>query len=235
MKIEFKSWDWKKQGEMDLSLEVFEAPFHEESVAQMIRWQRAKARSGNHETKTRSDVSGTTRKPWGQKEAGRSRQGSLKGPHFRGGGVVFGPHKRDHSFKLNKRLKKIAAVSTLSSKLKDGLIDVVKDYAWPFEKTKQFVEWKAQREYKSILFVTGDELETTTIHKVISNVPYVNILPARGFNVYDCIKHRNLIMDVNAVEQVTKRFSCFEEYENEEEFSEISNNLDNEKELGGSK
>lgn len=219
MKFDYKNWNWETVGSIELDKDIFEVPFNENAIANVVRWQMAKARSGNHETKTRSMVSGTNKKPWAQKETGKSRQGSLRSPHFRGGGVVFGPHKRDYSFKLNKKLRRLAAISAISAKVRSGGIEVVKRFEDFFcsdlKKTKEFVAWKNARKFNSILFVVGNDLEGDSF-KSFSNVPYCNILPVRGLNVLSCIKHETIIFDVNSIEQVIQRYSLKKEIVKEE-------------------
>ena len=206
MKFEIKNWNWEVVDSIELPDEVFGSQVRKDIVAQVVRWQRAKARSGNANTKTRSEVSGTTRKPWAQKETGKSRQGSLRSPHFRGGGVVFGPHTRSYEHKLNKKTKIHGAISMLSSKALSSSLHLVKDFEMPFERTKNFVTWKEERKFKSILFVIGNEVEKSEFSKSFSNVPYCDFIPARGFNVLDCIKHEEIILDVSSANQLVDRY-----------------------------
>lgn len=206
MKFAYKNWEWNDAGEIELNENVFKAPLRKDLIARVIRWQRAKARQGTHSTKTLSMVSGTTRKPWGQKETGRARQGSLRSAQFRGGGVVFGPHPRDHAHDLNKKVKKLAAVSTLSDKLKEGQFNVVENMELPFEKTSRMVEWLNERKMKSVLFVCDNLEEARLVQQVISNVPHCDILPVCGLNVYDMVRHDQIICAHSAIKSIENRY-----------------------------
>ncbi|WP_342262164.1 50S ribosomal protein L4 [Alphaproteobacteria bacterium endosymbiont of Tiliacea citrago] len=192
----------------DLREYVFSDEFLEmrskDIISQVIRWQLAKKRSGNASTKTRSDVSGTTRKPWAQKESGRARQGSLRGPHFRGGGVVFGPHPRSYEHNLNKKFKKLALGLTLNQKIKEGSLIVLDSFSSDVVKTKDFESWRKNNDLNSVLFVgdTSDNLKRS-----FSNIYNVNCLPLIGLNVLSCVKHEAVIFDLNAINGVLNRFS----------------------------
>jgi len=207
MEINYINWEWKPVGSLNLNEILFNGPMRKDIIARVIRWQQAKARSGTHSTKTFSMVSGTTRKPWGQKETGRARQGSLRAPHFRGGAVVFGPHPRSYEHKLNKKVRNLAFVSSLTFKLKEGLFDVLEDITMPFSKTSGFVAWMKERQFKSVLFVVSDKMSDDAIFRCIRNVPYCDILPVRGLNVLDLVKHKNIICDLTALKEIEERFS----------------------------
>ncbi len=207
MEIEYKNWEWKSVGKVDLDSEIFDAPLRKDIIARVIRWQRAKSRSGNHSTKTVSMVSGTTRKPWGQKESGRARQGSLRSAQFRGGGIVFGPHPRDYEHKLNKKVKRLGCISSLTFKLKEGLLNVLENFEMPFEKTGAFRKWMENKEFKSILFVVNDHANDEAIFRCIRNVPYCDVIPVRGLNVYDIVKHKHIICDIESLKAIEERFA----------------------------
>lgn len=209
MEINYNNWEWKSVGKLNLNEIIFNGPLRKDIIARVIRWQQAKARSGTHSTKTVSMVSGTTRKPWGQKETGRARQGSLRSAQFRGGGIVFGPHPRDYEHKLNKKVKNLAFVSTLTFKLKEGLFSVLEDLKMPFEKTSAFVTWMKEREFKSVLFVVSNEMNDDSIFKCIRNVPYCDVLPVKGLNVLDIVKHKNIICDLAALKEIEARFGKY--------------------------
>lgn len=206
MKISYKNWEWNDVGEIALNPEVFASGFRKDIIARVIRWQQAKSRSGNRDTKTLSEVSGTTRKPWAQKETGRARQGSLRAPQFRGGGVVFGPHPRDFSHKLNKKVRKLGLISSLSFRVKEGSFTVLDSLDIPFEKTKAFASWLSDREIKSVLFVSATA-ENDILFKCIRNVPYCDVLPVCGLNVLDIVKHKHIICDLEGVKAIEERLT----------------------------
>lgn len=206
MNKEVLNWDWKNVGEISLPEDVFASFVRQDLIAEVVKWQMHKQRAATAHTKTRSEVSGTTRKPWAQKETGRSRQGSLRSPHFRGGGVVFGPRAGKRDLFLNKKIKKTALQSVLSDKQNSEALHVVENFQMPFVKTKEFVKWKNERGFDSILFLVGDEC-SENFGRAFSNVPYCDILPVRGLNVLSCLKRSHLICDVSSVMQITERLS----------------------------
>jgi len=215
MQIDYKNWMLEKIGKVDIQDEIFDVPLNEDAIAQVVRWQRAKSRSGNHETKTRAQVSGTGKKPWAQKETGKARQGSLRSPQFRGGGVVFGPHKRSYEFSLNKKFRRLAAISAISEKIREGNVDIIESFLIPFKKTSEAAKWKDDRNIKSVLFVIGDDVVKTPAFKVFSNIPYCDFLPVRGFNVLDCVKHQKIIFDLNSIKQIANRYSIYKDLSDE--------------------
>ena len=164
MEIQCKDWDWNNASSINVSEEVFSFNVRKDIVASVIKWQRAKARSGNRNTKVLSEVQGTTRKPWAQKETGRSRQGTLRAPHFRGGSVVFGPHPRDFSYKLNKKIKKIGLKSAISARFSEGNAFVLDSNEVPFIKTLAFSKWLESNNIRSVLFVTNAPATVASIH-----------------------------------------------------------------------
>lgn len=206
MIVECKNWEWEKAQDIEINDEIFKAPLRKDLIARVIRWQQAKARSGTHSTKTISMVSGTTRKPWAQKETGRARQGSLRAPHFRGGGVVFGPHPRDHAHDLTKKVRRFASISTLSNKLAQNQLHVLENFDSPFEKTARMVDWLNIRELKSVLFVYSNGQAVDMLARMISNIPYCDVLPVCGLNVYDMVKHESIICDILALKEIEKRY-----------------------------
>ena len=143
----------KKLGSIDLSDHVFGIPTRPDIIHRMIRWQLAKARSGNHQTKEIWAVRGTTKKPFRQKGTGRARQGSLRGPHMRGGAVVFGPHKRDHSFDLPKKVRKLALRSVLAMKAAQGSLVVLDALEMKKAKAKDLSALILKNGWKSPFFI----------------------------------------------------------------------------------
>src|ERR1044072_5848270 len=128
MKLKITDIDSKAHGEIDLADEVYKdifgRPVRRDILARCVNWQLAKRRSGNHKTKEIGDVSGTTKKPYGQKGTGNARQGSLRSPQFRGGATIFGPAVRSHAHDLNKKVRVLALKTALSAKQKEGKLIV---------------------------------------------------------------------------------------------------------------
>ncbi len=164
-----------------------------------VEWQLAKRRSGNAHTKTRGEVRGGGRKPWRQKGTGRARAGSIRSPLWKGGGVVFGPRKRDWSFKLNKKVKKNAVKSALNYKLKNNLIYVIDKLELPEIKTKNVVEFMKKFEIDSVLFVDKENEKLKLSSRNIVNVKY---LENNGLNVFDILKHDFLVISKDSLLQV---------------------------------
>ena len=127
----------KQVGEVDLDMKIFGLKTFPDIIHQYIRYQNAKSRSGSHKTKSRSEVSGRSKKPFSQKGTGNARQGSSKPPNFRGGAVSMGPVNRDHSFKLNKKEKKLALKSALSTKLSEDKLIFIDSFKIDSFKTKE--------------------------------------------------------------------------------------------------
>lgn len=200
---------------LDLSSDVFGADVRVDVLARVVRWQLAKRRSGNHKTKGMGEVSGTTKKPYKQKGTGRARQGSLRSPQFRGGGVVFGPVVRSHAFSLQKKVRVLGLKSALSSRLKSQALSVVSDLRLESAKTTHvlvalknlglFTE-EAKGKNPSVLIVTGSEV-CPQLKRAVSNLVGVDVLPQHGINVYDILKHRHLVMSCESISYLKERFS----------------------------
>ncbi len=196
-----------KVSEIEISDNIFGIKVFPDLIHQYIRYQNAKARQGSHKTKTRSEVRGRSKKPFSQKGTGNARQGSSKPPHFRGGAISMGPVQRDHSFSLNKKEKKLALKSALSSKLlEDNIIFLdtleIKNY-----KTKELVAKLNNFNFNTALFVYGDEKIDDNFKKASSNIPHVSILSCSGINVKDLISNHKIFIDTKSMDQITKRLS----------------------------
>jgi large subunit ribosomal protein L4 len=163
--------------------------------------QRASLRQGTHKVKNRSEVAGGGRKPWRQKGTGRARQGSIRSPQWRGGGVVFGPTPRSYSYKLPKKVRRLAIKSALSSKVIDNSIVVLEDLAFNAPKTKEMTSvLKGLSVEKKALIVTADINENVALSA--RNIPGVTVVTANGVNVLDVLNHEKLIMTKAAVQKV---------------------------------
>src|SRR4051812_18513986 len=125
MKMQVVTLENKAAGEIELNPAVFGLKVRQDLLHRMVEWQRSKARAGTHKTKTVSEISGTTKKPWNQKGTGRARAGSLRSPQFRGGATIFGPVVRSHEVGMNKKVRKLALKHALSSKKADGTLFIL--------------------------------------------------------------------------------------------------------------
>ena len=196
--IDIKDAAGKQAGTAELADSVFGIEPNVPVMHQVVRAQRASWRAGTHATRTRGMVSGGGKKPFRQKGTGRARQGTIRAPHFRGGGVVFGPHPRSYAFKVNKKEVKLAMRSALSAKLADDQLIVVKGFDFEEPRTKDAV---------AVLKALGVEGRTTIVvgnEDVIAflsfrNIPTVTILPVDEANTYDLLDNKHLIFTEEAL------------------------------------
>ncbi|WP_144512676.1 50S ribosomal protein L4 [Bacillus sp. FJAT-22090] len=188
-------------GEIELNDKVFGIEPNESVLFEAIIAQRASLRQGNHKVKNRSEVAGGGRKPWRQKGTGRARQGSIRSPQWRGGGVVFGPTPRSYSYKLPKKVRRLALLSALSTKVREESVVVLEGLAFDAPKTKDFVKVLSNLSIdKKALFVTADLDETVAL--AARNIPGITVVSATGINVLDLVGHEKLVLTKSAVEKV---------------------------------
>ncbi|QGJ63452.1 50S ribosomal protein L4 [Bacillus velezensis] len=188
-------------GDIELNASVFGIEPNESVVFDAILMQRASLRQGSHKVKNRSEVRGGGRKPWRQKGTGRARQGSIRSPQWRGGGVVFGPTPRSYSYKLPKKVRRLAIKSVLSSKVNDNNIIVLEDLTLDTVKTKEMAAvLKGLSVEKKALIVTADANEAVSLSA--RNIPGVSVVQANGINVLDVVNHEKLLITKAAVEKV---------------------------------
>ncbi len=204
MKSKVITLENKAAGEIDLADEVFGAPLRKDILARMVNYQLAKRRAGTADTKERSEIRGTTAKPFRQKGTGRARQGSRKAPQLRGGGVAFGPNPRDFAHKLNKKVRRMALRSALSAKQADGKLIILKDAALKSPKTKELSEKLAKLGWANALVVAGAEVDEN-FARAAANIPNLDILPTQGANVYDILRRDHLVLTTDAVEALEAR------------------------------
>lgn len=206
MKCSIKNIENKVVGSLDLAPSVFGAPVRPDILHRMVRWQMAKARSGNHQTKEIWAVSGTTKKPHKQKGTGRARQGSLRSPHMRGGAVVFGPHVRDHSFDLPKKVRKLALKSALAAKIQEGTLVILDSFKLAQPKSKELEKHLMANGWDAPLFIDGETVETS-LSWAARNLENVHCLPQQGVNVLSILKCKTLILSKDAVHHLEARLS----------------------------
>ncbi|MCY8152040.1 50S ribosomal protein L4 [Bacillus paralicheniformis] len=188
-------------GDIELNDSVFGIEPNESVVFDAILMQRASLRQGTHKVKNRSEVRGGGRKPWRQKGTGRARQGSIRSPQWRGGGIVFGPTPRSYAYKLPKKVRRLAIKSALSSKVNDNNLIVLEDLNLDAVKTKEMAAiLKGLSIEKKALIVTADTNETVELSA--RNLPGVTVVEANGINVLDVVGHEKLVITKAAVEKV---------------------------------
>ena len=188
-------------GEIELNESVFGIEPNQHVLFEAVMMQRASLRQGTHKVKNRSEVSGGGRKPWRQKGTGRARQGSIRSPQWRGGGTVFGPVPRSYSYKLPKKVRRLAIKSALSSKVGEQKIVVLEGLAFDAPKTKEFANVLKNLSVDSkALIVTADLDQNVALSA--RNIPGVTVVDANGISVLDVLGHDKLIMTKAAVEKV---------------------------------
>lgn len=195
----------KEAGSITLAPEVFEVEVRPEILNLVVRAMRASWRAGTHATLTRSRMKGGGAKPWRQKGSGRARAGSNISPIWTGGAVVFGPQPRDYSFKVNKKVRRLALKMALSSRLAGDKIMVVKDIDLPEAKTRHFAKVKGDLGLGKALVVVPAEAHALML--CARNIPGVTVLAPEQLNVYDVLNHKQLVLLEGVVEPVTERLS----------------------------
>jgi large subunit ribosomal protein L4 len=204
MKLAIRDLDNKEVGSIDLAEEVFGLPVRRDILARMVNWQLAKRRAGTHATKGISDVQGTTKKPWRQKGTGRARQGSLRSPQFRGGGIIFGPVVRSHEFDLQKKVRRLALKTALSAKQAEGKLVVLEAAKLAEAKTKGLAKRLDKLGWGSVLIIDGPIVDEN-FARAARNLPGVDVLPQQGANVYDILRRDTLVLTRDAVQHLEAR------------------------------
>ena len=202
-KLDIKDWNNKKLGSVELSEEIFGYPYKEHLIHEAVRNYLASLRQGTHKTKTRSEVSGSGKKPFRQKGTGRARQGGNRPPIHRHGGTVFGPVPRDHSYKMNAQEKKNALKSALSQRLKEGKLVLLNELKVDEPKTKTLADKvnKIGVEGKALLV---DSFENTNLALAARNNPRLQLVDPLHVNVYDVVNSRYIVLSQEALQRLTE-------------------------------
>ena len=204
-KVDYFDLQKKKKGKVDLPKEIFEAEVNHYVIQEVVKMQLARRRRGTACTKERSDISGGGRKPYRQKGTGRARHGSIRSPIWEGGGVTFGPRPRSYDFRPPAKVRKAALRSALSLLCSEQRITVLSDFAVKNGKTKEVDEVLLRFELPSALII--DEKGNDLLLRGIRNLQGFAYLPPEGLNVYDILKHNNLILTLKGLEGIIKRFN----------------------------
>ena len=192
-------------GEMELSDAVFGVEINEHLVHMAVVNHLAAKRQGTQSAKTRSEVSGGGKKPWRQKGTGHARQGSTRAPQWTGGGVVFAPKPRDYSFKMNKKEKRAALKSALTSRVVENKIIVLDAFNMDEIKTKKFkAVMDALKVSKALVVVGGDNKNVVLSAR---NIPSVKTASTATINVYDILKYDTLVITQDAVATITEVYA----------------------------
>ena len=195
----------KEVGKIDLNDAVFGVEVNEHLVHMAVVQQLANNRQGTQKAKTRSEVSGGGRKPWRQKGTGHARQGSTRAPQWTGGGVVFAPVPRDYSFKLNKKEKRAALKSALSSRVADGKLIVVDELKFDEIKTKNFKAVMDNLKVSKALVVLAENDEKVVMSA--RNLPTIKTALTNTINVYDILKGDTLVLTKDAVAKIEEVYA----------------------------
>ena len=204
-KVSVYNMEGKEVGNMDLNDAVFGVEINEHLVHMAVVQQLANNRQGTQKAKTRSEVSGGGRKPWRQKGTGHARQGSTRSPQWTGGGVVFAPVPRDYSFKINKKEKRAALKSVLTSRVLDNKLIVVDELKFDEIKTKKFQAVMDNLKVKKALVVIADNDEKVTMSA--RNIPTVKTALVNSINVYDILKGDTLVLTKDAVAKIEEVYA----------------------------
>ena len=195
----------KEVGSVELNDAIFSVEINEHLVHMAVVNQLANNRQGTQSAKTRSEVSGGGRKPWRQKGTGHARQGSTRAPQWKGGGVVFAPKPRDYSFKMNKKEKRLAPFSPLTSKVNDKKLIVLDKFNLDEVKTKKFVKVMDNLKVtKALVVLEGDNKNVVLSGR---NIPTVKVLPINGINTYDIMKYETLVCTKAAIEKLQEVYA----------------------------
>ena len=190
---------------LELNDAVFGVEINEHIMHKAVVGQLANSRQGTQSAKTRSEVSGGGRKPWRQKGTGHARQGSTRAPQWTGGGIVFAPKPRDYSFKMNKKEKRIALLSALSSKVAESKIVVLDEFKLDEIKTKKFVEVMNNLKVENALVVLEGENKNVVLSG--RNIPSVKVTATNEINTYDVLKYTTLVVTKAAVEKLEEVYA----------------------------
>ena len=204
-KVPVVNVDGKKVDDIELSDEIFGIEPNADVVHMAVVQYLANRRQGTQSTKTRAEVRGGGRKPWRQKGTGRARQGSIRSPQWKGGGVVFAPKPRDYSFKLNKKVKRLALKSVLSQKVLDEKFVVLDTLSFPEIKTKQMVKVMDNLKLEKALIVM--EGESKNVMLSTRNLPTIKTAGVSTINVYDILKYDSFVVTKEAVEKMQEVYA----------------------------
>jgi large subunit ribosomal protein L4 len=203
MQIDIVNIEGKKVGQASLADEVFGAKVKDYLLWEVVKMQQAAKRAGTHATKTRAHVRGGGKKPYKQKGTGNARQGSSRAPNHVGGGKVFGPHPRDYSYTVPKKVKRAALASALSLRVKENKLVIVDALAFDAPKTKRLAGILKVLGADSAVVVDGKT--NANLSKSVRNLPKSKYLAPEGLNVFDILNHPTLIIAAGAVKDIEAR------------------------------
>lgn len=205
MELKVKTLDGKSAGSVAVSEDVFGLEPRADILARMVRYQQMKKMAGTHKTKTRAEITGTTKKYLRQKGSGGARHGNKKVPQFRGGGRAFGPVVRSHAIELPKKVRALALKHALSSKVKNDNLIVLDEVKADAPKTSAVQKQIKGLGIENALFISGAEVDGN-FAKAARNIVGIDVLPVQGINVVDVLRRDTLVLTKAAVDALEERF-----------------------------
>lgn len=205
-KVSLLNVSGEQVGEIELNDAVFGVEVNEHVLYEAVKNQLANKRQGTQSAKTRAEVRGGGRKPWRQKGTGRARQGSIRSPQWVGGGIVFAPKPRDYSYRLPKKVRRLAMKSALSSKVAENEIIVLESLSLDAPKTKDMIDILSKvKAAKKALVVTSES--DKNVIKSSNNIPGVQTATVNTLNVYDLLNYDSLVITQDAVKKVEEVYA----------------------------
>ena len=204
--IKVKTLDGKDSGSLDLSDAVFGVPANEQCIRSALNQFLANRRAGTHSTKTRGDVRGGGRKPYRQKGTGRARQGSIRAVQWKGGAVAFGPHKRDYSFHVNRKVKRAAIRSALSELARTERLIAIEEFGIKEPRTKRMAEILKSLEVEGKALLIDDKPDRAVVLST-RNLPGVHCIAADSPNIYDLITHDYVVATKAALKRLEEAYA----------------------------
>ena len=205
-KIDVYNIEGKKVNDVELKEDIFGIIPNEELVHSVIVNYLANQRQGTQSTKTRAEVRGGGKKPWRQKGTGRARQGSIRAPHWVGGGIALGPKPRSYSYKLNKKERRLAIKSCLSSKVIENELTVVDKFEFNEIKTKEVAKMLNNLKLEGKTLIVLPENNTNVVMSA-RNIEGVKTISANNINVFDLLKYNNLVLPVDTVKKLEEVYA----------------------------
>lgn len=204
-KVKVYNMQAKEVGQVNLPDELFAVEYNEPLIHEVIVAYNANQRQGNKSALTRSEVRGHAKKPWRQKGTGHARQGSSKGPQWKGGGIVFAPKPRDFSKKVNKQKKRYALLSAISTKIAQNEVTVLDKFAFDEIKTKNAKAFVDAFKFDGSVLVVND-VNDVNIKKSTANLPNLNIAEIDDLNVYQVVSNKNVVLTQSAIKQLEEAY-----------------------------
>jgi len=204
VKVSVLNREGEERDAVEIPEGLFEQRVNTDVIHQSVVMYQAGLRQGNASTKERADVSGGGKKPFRQKGTGRARAGSSRSPLWHGGGVVFGPHPRDFSYTVPKKVKKSALRESLKAKFQANQLKCIEDLTDPIEKTKDFAQMLKHLDIKGKTLAALDGSDAT-VERVSRNIPTFNLMRAQDINAYDVMRNKNVIFTKSALIKVLER------------------------------